>query len=249
MQKLPLKKFLPLIVLAAGLLVFLVIFFVLRSKPKNTVEPDETMGMMELKTSEMPVVSLTPTEDGHYLNLKIDQIDIPGVVSMDFQFLYDVPDKVQQGSSGDGIDITSGSFESDLLLGSESAGKFRYDEGVEKGNIMLWFRDKDKKLVTKLETDFHMQTNSSELSSQDGLFSFTTENKKGIVITMNTLGIPKGYEFNPENISSGPYGVFSLEKVSGNAEFEDGGDLYYFDGSWNKGNSGSGIFVSVKSSE
>jgi len=244
-----LKKYLPFIILGLGVLVFVVAFFIMRRPAKVVTEEDEEGNLIELKLEEIPVVSLTPTTDGHYLNLKIEKIKVPKAVTMDFQFLYDVPDKVQQGSSGDDIDISSGSFESELLLGSESAGKFRYDEGVEKGVLTLWFRDSDKKLVTKLETEFHMQSDSDILSSNDEIFKFELEKSKGIYVVMNTLGLPDGYEFDINSVKSGPYGVFSESTGDGNAVFTDAGDYYKFDGNWGKSDSGMGIFVLLKSSE
>jgi len=242
------KKYLPFIILGLGILVFVAAFFVMRKPASVETGEDEEGNLIELSLAEMPVVSLTPTEDGHYLNLKIEKIKVANALTMDFQFLYDVPDKVQQGSSGDNIDISSGSFETDLLLGSESAGKFRYDEGVEKGVLTLWFRDSDKKLVTKLETNFHMQSNEDVLSSNDGKFKFELGKPKGIYVVMNTLGLPDGYEFDANILNSGPYGIFSENDADGKAVFTDSGVYYKFDGSWSKSDKGMGIFALLKSS-
>ena len=244
------KKYLPFIILGLGVLVFVVAFFVMRRPAKEVTEEDEEGNLIELKLDEMPVVYLTPTADGHYLNLKIEKIKVPNAVTLDFQFLYDVPDKVQQGSSGDDIDIGSGSFATDLLLGSESAGKFRYDEGVEKGILTLWFRDSDKKLITKVETDFHMQSDTEVLSSNDGKFKFEIVKPKGIFIVMNTLGLPDGYEFDINSVEYGPYGVFSENySTNGKGVFTNSSDYYKYDGEWRTNEGGIGIFVQLKSSD
>lgn len=237
------KKYLPLIILGLGVLVFVVVLVINKVRKPEVVDTNsEETSLIELKLEQMPVVSLTPTDDGHYLYLKVTKIKIEGAVSMDFQFLYDVPDKVQQGSSGDNIDITSGTFETDLLLGSESAGKFRYDEGVEKGNIILWFRDRGSKLITKVETDFHMLQNPDEITSNDDKFSFLPDNK-GIYVVMNTLGIPDGYSFSTEDIE-GPYGVFSAQEDMGTAKLIKQ-NIFVYNGSWVESNKGLGIYVAT----
>ncbi|HLD91861.1 MAG TPA: hypothetical protein VI795_00530, partial [Patescibacteria group bacterium] len=158
---------------------------------------------------DRPFASLTPTTDGHYINLKIEKIKVPKAVSMDYELLYSLPDGRAQGVPGTADLKDQVTFERKLLLGSESSGKFRYDEGVEEGSLTIRFRDTKGKLLAKFSTKFHLQSDVAELSSIDESFVYKFDKKpKGIYfITMETFGMPS--DSNVTSVTSGPYGVFS----------------------------------------
>lgn len=164
------KKYLPLILLGVGLLVVVGAFFVVKNKNSNDVpvsEDDATL--VEVPLEKRPIVSLTPSSDGHYLKLKIEKIVID-VDSFDYLFEYKTATGVPQGASGFIKLEGKNDFETDLLLGTESSGKFRYDEDVEAGSIELKLR-KNGKLVAKFKTEFQMK-----------------ETDSGFEVTMNTIG-------------------------------------------------------------
>ena len=245
------KKYLPLILLGAGLLVVLIAFVVIRgrSKEKPVVEDDE-IALLNVPVSERPVVSLTPTEDGHYLKLKVEKIMIDGAETMDYLLVYNTSEGIDQGVPGVTEVKGLNSFEAELLMGSESSGKFRYDEGVEKGSIELKFRNEDGKLLVKFMSDFHLQSGTMEPSSLDGKFTYTLADETDeYFVTMQTVGYPK--DPGGSNIY-GPYGVFSStsEKNPGKVAFDmnvgyfryDGGNL---DDVKNTPSSDVGIFVAV----
>lgn len=213
-----LKKFLPFIFLGVGILVVVLVFILIKNK--KTVEPTDDSGtLVEIAFKDRPFASLTPTSDGHYINLKIEKIKVPKAVSMDYELLYSLPDGRAQGVPGTAdlknIDI----FERKLLLGSESNGKFRYDEGVEDGGLTIRFRDSKGKLLAKFSTKFHLQSNVTELTSIDTNFTFILDKKpKGIYfITMETFGLPAQAGL-PSAVQEGPYGIFSSSDLpSGSA--------------------------------
>lgn len=164
------KKYLPLILLGVGLVVLVGAFiFIKKSKTPEVVEEEEIV--KEIPVGERPMVSLVPSGDGHYLKLTISQINVQGASSMDYELLYNLPDGRTQGVPGtiklDGKDIVK-----DLLLGSESNKKFRYDEGVEGGSVTLRFRNSKGKLIGKLSTEFKMT------SSKKGVFEVTLDTFK-----------------------------------------------------------------------
>ena len=211
------KKFLPIILFVVGLLVVILVFVVIKNK-KVTSVVDDNGTLIELAFPDRPFASLTPTADGHYINLKIEKLNVPKAVSMDYELLYSLPDGRAQGVPGTAElkDITF--FERKLLLGSESNGKFRYDEGVEEGNLTVRFRDSKGKLLAKFSTKWHLQSGVSELTSVDTNFTYTLDKKqKGIYfITMETFGLPASS--NVTSVASGPYGVFSSSDLpSGSA--------------------------------
>ncbi|OGM09044.1 hypothetical protein A2159_01510 [Candidatus Woesebacteria bacterium RBG_13_34_9] len=192
-QKTGMKKFLPLIILILGIGVLITVFFV--NKSKNTSEnsfTQEEKALIDVPLEKRPVVSLTPTSDGHYLKLKIEKLNLFNAVSLDYKLEYKVPGNPDQGVPGmvklTGKDI----FEADLLLGSESSGKYRYDEGVEQGSITLSYRNADGKLLARFKSDFHLQSDVGELTSLDGKFNYTLDKtQKGVFyITMPTIGNP-----------------------------------------------------------
>ena len=202
------KKYLPIILFVVGILIVVLVFVFIKNKKTDNVT-DDNGTLVELAFPDRSFASLTPTIDGHYINLKIEKIKVPKAVSMDYELLYSLPDGRAQGVPGTADLKNQSTFERKLLMGSESNGKFRYDEGVEEGNLTVRFRDSKGKLLAKFSTKFHLQSNEAELTSVDTNFTYTLDKKpKGIYfITMETFGMPS--DSNVTSVTSGPYGVFS----------------------------------------
>ncbi|KKP48378.1 MAG: hypothetical protein UR39_C0001G0173 [Candidatus Woesebacteria bacterium GW2011_GWA1_33_30] len=212
------KKYLPIILFVVGILIVVLVFVFIKNKKTDNVT-DDNGTLVELAFPDRSFASLTPTIDGHYINLKIEKIKVPKAVSMDYELLYSLPDGRAQGVPGTAELKDIIVFERKLLLGSESNGKFRYDEGVEEGNLTVRFRDSKGKLLAKFSTKFHLQSNEAELTSVDTNFTYTLDKKpKGIYfITMETFGLPASSSVS--SVTSGPYAVFaSAELPSGSAE-------------------------------
>jgi len=240
------KKFLPIILFVLGIVVLgLVYFFVIKAPKKSNVEED-TDTLIEVPLSDRPVVSLTPTTDGHWLNLKIDKIKISGAYSMDYELLYNLPDGRTQGVPGS-ITLNGQSLiERKLLLGSESSGKFRYDEGVKEGTITIRFRNDKGKLIARFTTKFALLSNTKEPESVDQKFSVVLEKSvKGFMVLMETFGIPASA---PSDIKSGPYGIFYSESTSlkGEAKLESYVPYLYTNSNWEKNTFDSGIFIGLQ---
>lgn len=205
------KKFLPLILLGVGLLVLVLVFVLIKNK-KTVVVVDDNAPLAEVSFSDRPVAMLTPTADGRYINLKIDKITLPKAVSLDYELLYSLPDGRTQGVPGT-VDLEGKtSFERKLLLGSESNGKFRYDEGVVDGSLTIRLRDSKGKLLAKFTTKWHLQSVDTELTSIDENFTYVLEKKpKGMYfVTMETFGV---MDKSITSVESGPYGVFSSSEL------------------------------------
>lgn len=211
------KKYLPFILLGVGILVLILVFVLIKNK-KAPVAVDDSSTLVEVDFKDRPFASLTPTSDGHYINLKIEKLKLPKALTMDYELLYSLPDGRVQGVPGTAELKDISVFERKLLLGSESNGKFRYDEGVEEGNLTVRFRDSKGKLLAKFQTKFKLQTNVSELSSieEDFVYKFDRPQKTGYFITMNTFGLPESSSVT--SVTDGPYGVFSSSDLpSGSA--------------------------------
>ncbi|HJY98521.1 MAG TPA: hypothetical protein VJ227_02290 [Patescibacteria group bacterium] len=218
------KKFLPLILIGAGVLIVLVAGILLIRRGKGETGPEDAAKIPELPQSQWPAVTLTPTEDpkvpnslGHFLDMKIQKVNVPGAASMDYLLVYTTSDGGQQGVPGT-VKLTGSDIERKLLLGSESSGKFRFDAGVETGTLTITFRNAKGKSMGKLATDFRLQTGEKELTSVDGKFSYTLDKvPKGVFfITMPTFIEPDKSLYV---VWKNGYGVFASdgEKHSGTA--------------------------------
>lgn len=228
------KKVLPIFLFLLGALVLVgAYFFVIKGKREAGEMGDEEITLVEVPLEKRPITSLTPSEDGHWLKLNVEKIVIDAY-SLDYLLVYEFPDPDTGEMKTNGvpgvIELKNQSvIVRDLLMGSESSGKYRYDEGVEKGTLTLKFRDENGKLVAKLSTDFHLQTGVSELKSVDNKFRYTLEEEKDVYfVTMEVFGIP---EVLPNGVLIGPYGVFSSsEDIFPGEVILGGGPVYRWDG-------------------
>ena len=214
------KKNLPFLLIGGGVLLLVIALLVVvksfrGSTAQKTDEPEEVI--MELPASQWPAVSLTPVADpkipnslGHLLNLKVQKINVDGAASMDYLLVYNTSNGGQQGVPGT-VKLTGENVDRNLLLGSESSGKYRFDAGVESGTITLTFRNSAGKSLGKAESMFHLQTEDTVLTSSDGKFTYTLDKPaKGVWFTiMPTLIEPEA----SENIVvwKDGYGVFSSD--------------------------------------
>ncbi len=211
------KKYFPFILLGVGILILVFVFIFIKNRNSDVVV-DDTETLAEVAFKDRPFASLTPTSDGHYINLKIDKITLPKAVSLDYELLYSLPDGRTQGVPGT-VDLKGEkSFERKLLLGSESNGKFRYDEGVVDGSLTVRLRNSNGKLMVKFSTKWHLQSTDQELTSIDQNFTYVMDKKpKGMYfVTMETFGL---MDSTVSEVASGPYGIFASEELpAGTAE-------------------------------
>jgi hypothetical protein len=199
------KKYLPFILVGVGILILVVAFLLMR-KAKSGVVEDDTV--KEIPVEQRPIVSLIPSDDGHWLKLKIEKIKVEGATTLDYELLYTLPDGRVQGVPGT-LKI-EGDVIRDLLLGSESSGKFRYDEGVETGTITVRFRNSKGKLIGRLSSKFRMQTGEKVLMSEDESFKYQLDTlPKGVYfVTMVPFAEP-----NPSSvvIYQNDYAIFASD--------------------------------------
>ena len=159
------RKFLPLILLLLGAAVLVGVFMFVKGDKDESGTPDEEK-VAVISQAKMPEISLSKTTDGHYINLKIENLDKLSADTLDYELLYEVPGEEQPQGTGSSVAIGGkDSFEVDILLGTESSGKFRYDEGVEKGTLTLKFRDEKGKLLGRTRTEFDLASAEAETTS------------------------------------------------------------------------------------
>ncbi len=247
-----LNKYLPFILLGVGLLVVLAVYFLVFKKSSDKAAPEET-ALIEVALPDRPYVTLSPKEDvsknfGHWLHLRIEKLKVPGAVSLDYELLYNLQNGQPQGVPGTVILSGQNLIERDLLLGSESSGKFRYDEGVTNGTLTLRFRNEKGKLLVKFVSDFHMQNSEKVLTSKDGKFTYTLDKAptKTFFVTMSSFGVPG--ELPTGTVSGDPYVVTSHLKSALSGSVTLNGNINRWNGtSWQSLDSGKsadlGLFV------
>lgn len=175
------KKYLPLILLGFGLLAVIVGIVIVKNIKKQSVVTDDDIAVPEIPADQRPSISLTPTSDGHWLNFVVSKLNVKGAASMDYELVYSVKNGGQQGVPGT-VKLDGNNIERKLLLGSESSGKFRYDEGVETGTMTLRFRNSNGKLIGKLSTTFTLSSPKKGVyevtmdTFADGTKTFTSSN-------------------------------------------------------------------------
>lgn len=256
------NKKLPLILLACGVIVAIVAILIALSRSKTSPfqEPQEEETVAEIPFEKRPFVSLTPTSDGHYLNLVVEQINVDAV-TMDYELGYKVKDGRTQGASGNKIKIAGqDSIKRSILLGSESSGKFRYDEGVEEGQLTVSFRNDKGKLVGRVTTLFHLQNAPAVATSMEGniKYTFAKTPKKIWTVTMNTFGLPISLDYSDIKGTDlttikGPVGVFASDTTldyPGVMAIEGSSKIYYWNVSdWKELPGGSskrpGVFIGL----
>lgn len=238
------KEKLPLVLLVTGVLVVSLAVFIIRGRGGSGTVDDGP----ELPFSQRPFTRLVPKEDGHYLSLMVENINVPGAVSMDYELYYGTADGITQGVPGKVTLEGKEKIERELLLGSESSGKFRYDEGVDDGTLTLRFRDEDGKTIGKVAGQWSFLQGTKELASLDGKFTYTLkQSSDAYFVVMPTFGLP---ESSPGEVSSGPYGVFASTDGAYPGTVNFVGNVYGFYGSkWEKlsGSSSSdiGVFITT----
>lgn len=197
------KKYLPLIAVIILAFLFVAGVFIIRkiNEPVNQNAQESDQSVPDLPQNERPTAELIPSSDGHYLSLKVTSINVPAASSMDYELLYKANNGVAVTTEGvpGSVQLNgqTGISRDNILLGSESSGKVRYDKGVENGTLTLRFRDAGGKLLGKVSTDWHLQTGTLTLASVDGSFKYTlTTSADGVwFITMQTFGAP-----NPKDV-------------------------------------------------
>ncbi|KKQ50038.1 MAG: hypothetical protein US75_C0014G0008 [Candidatus Woesebacteria bacterium GW2011_GWC1_38_13] len=222
------KKIFPILILMFGIAAVVGVFFYTKNNDgkKNTEDAEFDDIAPEVAMEKRPVVFLTPSEDGHWLTLKIQKMLIDSA-TLDYELTYKLPDGRTQGVPGTVKLASKDDIEKELLLGSESSGKFRYDEGVERGNVVLRFRDDNGKLVAKFETEFFLQSGKAEITTPAGTYTLDKPNQGMFYVSMDTIGYPGDYSGGIDTA----FGIFTA--LNGSSGSFDAGDIrFYDDGEW-----------------
>lgn len=173
-------------------------------RPEAVPTPTPEGRLIETTLEERPYVTLTPSQDGHWLTLSIE--GIKDEKTLEYELIYNTASGVTQGSTNTVELEGESSYTKKILLGTESRGHYRYDEGVTQGTLTLRFRSSEG--VRKFISEFHLQQGDAKLTSIDDNFSFSGKfPPTTFYLTMSTVGLPGEIE---GKVVGGPYGTFTI---------------------------------------
>ena len=224
------------VILGVVVLAFLigaVVWFVRGRQTEEEIVPSKPEGVLiETALEERPYITLTPSSDGHWLTVDVSRIR--DADSLEYELLYNTIGGATQGSISSFELKGKSTYSKKILLGSESSGNYKYDEGVTQGTLTIRLRGGEG--TRKFVSDFHLQKGDEDLTSIDekvtleGSFS-----SSAFYLTMSTAGLPGDFE---GEVIVGPYEVFTsvTSKVKGGEltmSLEEGqaGQLYSWSGS------------------
>jgi len=118
----------------------------------SKITPTPTSKVIEMPIADRPLVSLTPSADGHYLNLKLAGVP-SSITSVEYEVIYQAVDNGSQIEKGigDTIKLITANIEKNLLLGTESCTsgcKYSYDKGIIGGHLTINFIDSNGQEAT-----------------------------------------------------------------------------------------------------
>lgn len=200
------KKYLPIIIIVVVVLLLIGGAFLFwqgrrATKTEPGLEPEGVL--IETTLEERPYITLTPSSDGHWLTIDVSRIK--DADSLEYELLYNTESGATQGSINSVKLKGETTYTKKILLGSESSGRFKYDEGVTQGTLTLRLRGGPG--TRKFVTEFHLQQGDKELTSIDNNFTLTgTLTPTLFYVTMHTIGLPGEFE---GEVIAGPYEAFS----------------------------------------
>jgi len=205
-------------------------FFLVSKKQKKpqTIEPlpDKKEVLIETPLKERPYVVLIPSRDGHWLTIHVSRIKNASI--LEYELLYNTASGANQGSINEVSLDGKTTYSKKILLGSESSGHYKYDEGVVKGNLTVRLRGDEG--TRKFVTDFHLQKADDALTSIDGNFQLKGRfSNNTYYLTMSTIGLPADIQ---GKVTGQPYGVFttgsSMIKGAAALTFKGGEEASFF---------------------
>jgi hypothetical protein len=155
------------------------------SSTTTKIAPTPTTKAVVMPVSERPLVSLTPSADGHYLDLKLEGVP-SNITSIEYQVLYDAASNGSQIEKGigDTIKLITSTIDKNLLLGTESCTtgcKYSYDTGIVGGEVTVNFIDNNGQEST-FDTPYVLKTTADinkagTLTMTDNSFSVKPKTK------------------------------------------------------------------------
>lgn len=177
----------------------------------SKITPTPASKVIEMPIADRPLVSLTPSADGHYLNLKLAGVP-SSITSIEYEVIYQAVDNGSQIEKGigDTIKLITANIEKNLLLGTESCTsgcKYSYDKGIIGGNLTINFIDGNGQQAT-FDTPYVLKTTADITKS--GAITLLSDN---FSVKPKTKLTGNDYFILMKNFRGG-YSVFSSRQNS-----------------------------------
>ncbi len=156
-----------------------------------------------------PKSSVEPKSLGHWVTVNI--IDPKEFERVEYEFEYTTATIIQGGMGRLDFRREPAPIKKEIAFGSASKGKYKYDEGVNKGHFIFHFFKEDKEAV--LKTDFILETrmmNGGIFRTADGKGRLEVDKtdlaENDYLLIASTLGLPQ----MPQNqVLAGPYSFYA----------------------------------------
>jgi len=203
------------LLLLAGLAIWLFMPFSGKKsiKPQQSSKPKKTISVNTLPLEERPYITLIPKSKiepkslGHWLTFTVDNIG--KFKQLEYEFEYTTGSMIQGGLGRIDFNKERPPVSKEIAFGSESKGKYKYDEGVYTGQFTFTFSNGED---AALRTDFNLQNagdNNGIFYPPDAKVKLETGNdlKSGdYLIIASTLGLPEPVD---GKVIAGPYGFYA----------------------------------------
>lgn len=239
-----LKKYWPFLLLLVIVLFVVGLIGMVRGRGGEApIEEEENIAIVP--EGQRPVTMLVPRDDGHWVDLTVENINVQGASAIEYEFTYTTADGRSQGTGGTEPFSSGDNMEKEILIGTTSSGNYYYDEGVETGELDLKFRDDSGKSIGRLTTPWNFRHEPESIEFEG--FTFSPEESEDLYfVAMNTFGLPGNL---PGAVSAGPVGFFASDEVEGTITAASGQVYRWTDNEWQMVEDGSsvepGIFISV----
>lgn len=198
--------------------------FLLKKKPAGEVEEElkpRIEAINQLPLQQRPYITIEPKSEtkpqdyGHWITVTI--ANASNYKKVEYEVEYQAGNLIQGFMHR--IDFAKESFpvSKEGFFGSESKGKYKYDEDVRSGHILFKFF-KDNLNYDALKTYFNIQNMAEQkglFTSNDGKASLEVGNKDlnggDYIVVASTLGLPSQTE---GRIVSEPYGFYGNRSVA-----------------------------------
>jgi hypothetical protein len=186
-------------------------------KKTKTSTPSQTKKVEEINKIDIkdrPFVTMAPREDGKEVKLMIGRVKNADMV--EYEMEYQAAELIQGVFGTINLKDEKPPVTKDLLFGSCSKNKCRYDEGVTGGSLTMRFEGGSAPYA--LKTDFNLQQmfdRQGKFTSKDGKATLDVGVKgltdKTFMIVAGTMGLPTDIQ---AEILAGPYSFLAAMSPS-----------------------------------
>jgi hypothetical protein len=185
-----------------------------KTKIPATTQTKKVEEINKVAIKDRPFVTLAPREDGKEVTMVVDRVK--NATNVEYEMEYQAAELIQGVFGTIDFKTEEPPVTKDLLFGSCSKDKCRYDEGVTGGSLTMRFEGGSAPYA--LKSDFNLQQmfdRQGKFVSKDSRVTLDVGTKgltdKTFVIVAGTMGVPTEFD---EEIVAGPYSFLAATSPS-----------------------------------